>query len=89
MPEFTIERNEKHQREYSIQVDGKPAIKGVRFATEREANLVLKALVSALDSKTFLDSVLSEGSKQEPKQAPNRPEFHESVQAVRGQVPRA
>jgi hypothetical protein len=42
-----------------------------------------------LDSKTFLDSVLSEGSKQEPKQAPNRPEFHESVQAVRGQVPRA
>jgi 16S rRNA U516 pseudouridylate synthase RsuA-like enzyme len=89
MPEFTIQRNEKHQREYSIQVDGKPAIKGVRFATEREANLVLKALMSALESKDFLESVLNEGRKEEPKQVPNQPQFHESVQAVRGQTPRA
>jgi hypothetical protein len=80
--EWTIERNEAFQREFSIFKGGQPAIPSVRFSTKLEAEKVLRALTG----EAFKNP---DDESPPPKEVPNRPEFHESAQAVRGQTPRA
>jgi hypothetical protein len=82
--EWTIERNEAYQREFSIYKGGQPAIPSVRFSTKLEATKVLDALTGEAYKRSNPDD-----EPPPPKEVPNRPEFHESVQAVRGQTPRA
>jgi hypothetical protein len=78
--DWTVERNEAFQREFSIYKNGQPAIPSVRFSTKLEAVKVLAALTGEAYKR-----------KYEPEQVdvPNSPEQHESVAAVRGQTPRA
>jgi hypothetical protein len=77
-----ITRDESAQREWAIErSDGSLVIPGVRFSTRREAQKVLDALL-------LISEALPKEMKDKPQAVPNRPEFHESVQAVRGQAPR-
>jgi hypothetical protein len=77
-----ITRDESAQREWAIERnDGSLVIPGVRFSTRREAQKVLDALL-------LISEALPQEMKDKPQAVPNRPEFHESVQAVRGQAPR-
>jgi hypothetical protein len=77
-----ITRDESAQREWAIErTDGSLVIPGVRFSTRREAQKVLDALL-------LISNALPQEMKSETKPVPDRPEFHESVQAVRGQAPR-
>jgi hypothetical protein len=47
MNDYTLERDESAQKEWAILRDGQKAIPGVRFETEREARLVMEALIEA------------------------------------------
>jgi hypothetical protein len=77
-----IVRDESAQREWAIErSNGSLVIPGVRFSTRREAQKVLDALL-------LISQALPQEMKDKPQAVPNRPEFHESVQAVRGQAPR-
>jgi hypothetical protein len=77
-----IVRDESAQREWALERnDGSLLIPGVRFSTKREAQKVLDALL-------LISQALPQEMKDKPQAAPNRPEFHESVNAVKGQEPR-
>jgi hypothetical protein len=63
-----------------VHEDGSPVM-NLFFKSKRNAQKVLDALV-------LVSQGLSQEEQEKPFEVPNSPEFHESVQAVKGQEPR-